>query len=967
MHNSAFSFFLFLLFTSATYSQADAYRLVQTFTTADGLPSNHLYKITEDSHGFLWVSTDAGVARFDGRYFQTFTTVQGLPDNEVLSIVKEKDGTLWVNCFRKVPAYFDEKLNRFVVPKIPDTILKKMNGLLMYLHPLKKGGVMYSGQHGASIFRNKTITDLSGKGPWDFVVKEITTGELIRYKTENNGHNTNYVALRHEKDNKVVDSVNIYPGPVTTYKLETDGDNFNLTNYISGKHYIFSNFQLNPLRFTLDSISVNEPLYYGSTTDRHIALIGRSGKVYFFDKGTKKLIQVFQGGYSPNYAYKDKSGNIWVSTIDKGLLLYKATDKTVTALPTPSGFEHTHFISIARQGQTILAGNHYAEVLSVKNNQPLLHIITKAEGSNWVRKIISVKDKVYTFSEGGSFINYQQVLLNLNKKQDLSVKAAILLNDSTIIYGMYVGLVKIDTRSEKQTPLHTPQKRVTSITSLQNRFIYFGSTDGLYKYEIATDTGYSIQNKHSLFAERIVSLSSAPEGLLLAGTTDKGLLVIQNDKLLAQLTIDSGLLSNNILSLAPCPGGKIFCGTDKGLNIINYTYTGNSFSTSVQSLTTRDGLTGNTVNEMLYSNDTVYAATSNGVSAIPVSIRLPNYDIPVQLTGVKINNRDTIISSSYTLPDGYNNFQLHLAGIETGGHWAMFEYAVNNSDWLTLQANVLNLELGPGKHLLQVRAVDINGHTGTRILKIDIEITIPFWRKAWFWGILIALAAMAAMWWYSRQRLLKQKRKAAQLQALEQQRHKITADLHDDIGATLSSLQLNSGVAKQLMIKDSTRAKQVMEKIEEQSKELSEKISDIIWSMKPGKEEFMGLSSRIKNFAHNILGHSAIQYTVDTDKELDTLVQDITVRKNIILIAKEAINNAVKHSGASHISIALQKENSTALLLIQDNGSGIAPERSSGNGIGNMQKRAAEINSRFTIETDPKTGTVIRLQVPVVT
>ncbi len=72
-----------------------------------------VYRCLEDDKGFLWVATDARVARFDGKHFQVFTTAEGLPDNEVLAVVKENDGRIWVNCFKQGPAYFDEVSNRF--------------------------------------------------------------------------------------------------------------------------------------------------------------------------------------------------------------------------------------------------------------------------------------------------------------------------------------------------------------------------------------------------------------------------------------------------------------------------------------------------------------------------------------------------------------------------------------------------------------------------------------------------------------------------------------------------------------------------------------------------------------------------------------------------------------------------------------------------------------------------------------
>jgi signal transduction histidine kinase len=202
---------------------------------------------------------------------------------------------------------------------------------------------------------------------------------------------------------------------------------------------------------------------------------------------------------------------------------------------------------------------------------------------------------------------------------------------------------------------------------------------------------------------------------------------------------------------------------------------------------------------------------------------------------------------------------------------------------------------------------------------------------------------------------------------LEKQRSKITADLHDDIGASLSSLQINSAVANQLMHKDDKeQARIVLDKIETQTHDLADKIGDIIWSMKPGKEEFMTMSSRIKNFANEILSASNIGYEIKIDPAIDTTVKDITTRKNLVLITKEAINNAVKYSNASRLIVSLQLIQNVLQLKITDNGTGFNSNEISGNGIMNMRKRVEELNGVFEIVSNPETGTGISAQIPLV-
>lgn len=221
-------------------------------------------------------------------------------------------------------------------------------------------------------------------------------------------------------------------------------------------------------------------------------------------------------------------------------------------------------------------------------------------------------------------------------------------------------------------------------------------------------------------------------------------------------------------------------------------------------------------------------------------------------------------------------------------------------------------------------------------------------------------------WWFNHHKFEQQKIAFQQQLALEQQRNKITADLHDDIGATLSSLQINSAVANQLLNKNPKEAQKVLDKIETQSQNLADKMGDIIWSLKPGKEEFMTISTRIKNFVNEILGSTNIKYSIQTDLVLDNLIKDITLRKNIVLIMKEGVNNVAKYSKASKLDIKLGWVNNIITIEIIDNGIGFEINEASGNGIANMRKRVEELNGNFNITSIVKQGTTIFVNIPFV-
>jgi signal transduction histidine kinase len=197
---------------------------------------------------------------------------------------------------------------------------------------------------------------------------------------------------------------------------------------------------------------------------------------------------------------------------------------------------------------------------------------------------------------------------------------------------------------------------------------------------------------------------------------------------------------------------------------------------------------------------------------------------------------------------------------------------------------------------------------------------------------------------------------------LQKQRQKITSDLHDDLGATLSSLQINSMIASKLMKNNPEEARKILNQIENQSQKISENIGDIIWSLKPTKNEFMSLSTRIKKITSEILGSSEIDYKIEIEKSIDEKITDFSARKNIILIIKECLNNILKHSNANKANLKISKIGNDYLIEISDTGIGFIGCEKKGNGLGNIKKRALELGATLEIKSD--NGTTIKLLLP---
>ncbi len=272
--------------------------------------------------------------------------------------------------------------------------------------------------------------------------------------------------------------------------------------------------------------------------------------------------------------------------------------------------------------------------------------------------------------------------------------------------------------------------------------------------------------------------------------------------------------------------------------------------------------------------------------------------------------------------------------------------------------------LAPNNYTLELGYFDKYSNKEVFQKTISIAISAPFYYKIWFWVLVAFVLSALFFWFYSRRKFEIQKNLFKQQLAIQQERNKITADLHDDIGATLSSLQINSAVANSLLNKNPKETQKVLEKIELQAQNLADKIGDIIWSMKPGKEEFLPLSLRIKNFANDILGSTDIVYSILVDEKIDTTIFDITVRKNCVLMIKEAINNVAKYSKATQLNITLKKIDNVIKISIVDNGIGFEINETSGNGIGNMRRRIEELDGSFKIISVKNEGTSIFASIP---
>lgn len=230
------------------------------------------------------------------------------------------------------------------------------------------------------------------------------------------------------------------------------------------------------------------------------------------------------------------------------------------------------------------------------------------------------------------------------------------------------------------------------------------------------------------------------------------------------------------------------------------------------------------------------------------------------------------------------------------------------------------------------------------------------------WGLTIAvvLLVIIGVLIYNYQRLTNE---AKRFKEIERMRIVIARDLHDDLGSTLSSIHIISQLAVEEDHQPSST--KYFKQIADQSTRMMESMSDMIWSIDPDNDSEQKLISKMNEFVAEILEPKGIDYKFEGEESDLATFLDIHKRKNVFLIFKEALNNAVKYSGCSFVDLIILRNDNELLLTIRDNGKGFDLVRvQQGNGLKNMRERAHEINATLELESSDQ-GTTVKLRMPV--
>jgi signal transduction histidine kinase len=203
-----------------------------------------------------------------------------------------------------------------------------------------------------------------------------------------------------------------------------------------------------------------------------------------------------------------------------------------------------------------------------------------------------------------------------------------------------------------------------------------------------------------------------------------------------------------------------------------------------------------------------------------------------------------------------------------------------------------------------------------------------------------------------------------QVLKVEKLRSRISSDLHDDIGSTLSSISILSDIA--IQERNRRESKQMVKEIKDNSVMLMEKMDDIVWSINPKNDSLENLMLRIKRFASRLFEAKEIDYKIIIDENVKHARLSMEHRQHIYMILKEGVNNIIKYSSATEASIIVKFEKDLLNITISDNGIGFEREKILyGNGLLNMEERASIMKADLSILSTAGKGTTIILNTKI--
>jgi ligand-binding sensor domain-containing protein len=945
---------------------------VDHFTVDDGLAQNRVQAVAQDRAGFIWLGGDRGLQRFDGYSFVQYSTLDsaGPPELDgLIDHILDIRGTLWVQAsgalFRRDPTtqrfvrvpleHGPAPLNAAWAPDSSGRIWLIDGGVLGWIEP-GAGIARVHAMAGQSSWSGTTVLATSRSGAVWLERRERTGGQVVRLDPTS--------------------------GSLKTYRLEAIAEPLVMLEDARGQLWVGGNGGVEVLPTGGERFRI-VPTFRGlvirtlALQDSAVVLVPTDGALSRVDAGGTvierwDLPAILRASVLPTDVVVDREGGIWVATLADGVLRvdprtplfrYVSSRSTpplalgndfVTALAEPGdgalwvGTLRGGAYRVSTDGKVVETFRHREgdakslasdEVLDFTSDrtgrlwiatnrglcrfeQPGFHCYALAHGAIGV---VRDNEGWFWFANGPSSVVSFDPSTGIFGPEIATPTQILWLHldpDSGYLWmgggALMRGRVAAGRVIEPPKPIDatvSPMDPVYAFHRDGHGAIWLGGHQGLQRWD-STRRRFAVVDVPELRRMTVFSIEEDGEASLWLGTSHGLVHYSPATGRARRYRRQDGVLSgefNRRAALRLRDGELLFGGVD-GLTRVRPEPPAAGSPVLVPIVFTR-----------------WRKVTKNGL-----------IDAPVDTT------------SRLRLGPGDRAFSIDFAALTfAAGPARRYRYRLEgqSDEWIESTDHLVTYSTPPpGRYTFRVQAAaDREGEWIAPGGAVGLQVIPPFWNMNWFRGLLLAGFIVIA-WTAHRVRL-------RHVLVTERLRLRISRDLHDEIGAGLSSIALlsdSAGAGGALADRERTR-------IGQSAREMVDDLRDIVWAIDPDADHFDDVVTRMKDVAASLLHHVRVTFNTPAASELTERI-GMAARRDLLLVYKEMLHNVAKHAQASEVSVDIMVRGGAVEVTVTDNGVGFNPaEPRAGTGFKSMQERVARLGGTLAVNGAPGRGTTARL------
>jgi ligand-binding sensor domain-containing protein len=742
----SFKIFLLLIFALLTQSASAQETYIYHYTTKEGLLSNNCYYTLQDSKGYIWIGTDAGVSRFDGRRFENFSVDEGLSDNQILQINEDKIGRIWFLSLNGQLSYF---YNGRIYNETNDKLLMilKFNAIIVSFFEDSKGRLWFG--------TNKNILYM-----WD-------GKKLTNYVSKNLNNQFINSFIHEDQDGKIwilsANCIRMFSGgdfvlkpklalPIS-FKTVLNLKNKNLLYLAKDGLVLKEKSKVSLIMKLKPDLLLNEPGYFYASKNE--LWLSNSDGVFFI--GSNGESKHYLDNISTSQVLKDNKNNMWFTTSDGIYMLPKLEDRLYKIDVINNGKKNAVKSILKDPQKRLWLGLDNGSIHVLDKNKVFVHQLSLNDPKKFAKikqfSLASNLKTLYFASDYGigaiqdiyapvASITYLKETNNAgyvvkNFSLNSTKGMAIALSSGVTILKDRVNAFEFTSSNFKEGKDFFNNRSYNVFYDHQQN-LWFSNINGLSKFHDGILN--TLFKDDQLLSRRINAIRECNDGTMVLATDGYGLIFIKNDKIVNHITQKDGL-ANNICKALFIKDNQIWVITNNGINRILKDGT----KLEVESFEYTNALLKSDVNDLYIDKDTAYFASNTGLVYFYNKPAEQLKEVPkVWISSVSVNNvLQDLNGKKIVLPPSSNNLIFRYNTIDFQNQEMSFKYRLkDDADWVeTKNRRIEFSSLAPGDYKFELSARSSNSKwSNTRSISFKIEA--HFWQTFWFLAGLFVIAGV---------------------------------------------------------------------------------------------------------------------------------------------------------------------------------------------------------------------------------